>query len=80
MQGEWGGKAHGRAMDGTSCRQSRLAYPVFCTCDLLHDECTYADEVSGVLLSEMMNHAFVICCMMNAHMLVSFLVFSRVIW
>ena len=54
--------------------------PVFCMCDLPHDECTYAGEVSGVLPSEMVNHACAICCMMNAHMLVSFLVFSRVIW
>lgn len=50
-------------------KQSRLTYPVFCMCDLLHDECTYAGDVSGVLPSELMNHAFVICCMMNEHML-----------
>ena len=30
-----------------------------CMCDLLHDECTYAGEFSGVLPCEMDDHAFI---------------------
>ena len=37
---------------------SRLTSPVFCMCDLLHDECSCAGEVSGVFPSYMVKHAY----------------------
>ena len=37
---------------------SRLTSPVFCMCDLLHDECSCAGKVSGVFPSYMVKHAY----------------------